>query len=243
MKIPNLIQNLIRRIAPKRFFCEDALITTHNHDFIHDERFNRAYARGVKASGEDYNNRWRVHVILWVAGNCEHLPGDFVELGVNYGYMSSAVLEYLGDSSYRLFWLVDSFEGRDVRQVTEAEASSRYDKALETGFYNSDVERVRENFDEWSCATVVKGWVPDCLREVRARKIAFLHIDLNCAAPEIAAFEYFWRQDMFCEGAMILLDDYAYTGHGESYYAWNCLAERTGFTILSLPTGQGLIQL
>jgi hypothetical protein len=74
---------------------------------------------------------------------------------------------------------------------------------------------------------------------VTAERVAFLHIDLNCAAPEVAALEYFWpRLEV---GAPVLLDDYAYMGYRHQKLAMDRLAGRLGVAIASLPTGQGLL--
>ena len=72
-----------------------------------------------------------------------------------------------------------------------------------------------------------------------ATKISFLHIDMNSAAPEIAAGEYFW--DKLAPSAPILLDDYAYPGFHDQKLAWDAFAEGKGVKVLSIPTGQGLI--
>jgi hypothetical protein len=241
-----ILQNLIRRFAPKRFFCEDALITTHNHSFIDDKRFKSAYDRALKSTdGFDYHNRWRIHVALWAARNCYRLGGDFVECGVNYGFTSSAIMHDLNWSRSRTFWLIDSFRGRDVAQLSPQELNStigrKYDGAVVDGFYNTSLQKCVQNFLEWPSARVVKGWIPECLNRITTDRISFMHLDLNNGAPEVAAFERF--RNRFLRGAMVLLDDYAYTGHDGTYNAWQAAARKYAFHILSLPTGQGLIQL
>src|SRR4029079_9184251 len=70
-------------------YDQDGLRTIHNHDFMRQPNFVRAYDRGIKAAGSDYNWHWRVHVGLWAAFLASKLPGDFVECGVNRGFLSS----------------------------------------------------------------------------------------------------------------------------------------------------------
>jgi hypothetical protein len=70
-------------------------------------------------------------------------------------------------------------------------------------------------------------------------KVAFLHIDMNCAYPERAALEYFWNK--LASGAIVLLDDYAYFGHEEQREAIDAVAGNLGVDVLCLPTGQGMI--
>ncbi|HXS68079.1 MAG TPA: TylF/MycF/NovP-related O-methyltransferase [Candidatus Polarisedimenticolia bacterium] len=247
MSLAGTLQSLLRNVAPERFYFEDAILTTHNHDFVRDTGFRNAYARGLKASGgKDNHNRWRIHVALWAARVCSRLEGDFIECGVNYGFTSSAIMEHLNwDSLGKQFWLVDSFSGVDERQTNEEEKKSGRLETSEfskrTGFYNCDVERVRQNFQQWKNTQIIQGWIPDCLDQVQAAKIAFMHIDLNSAAPEIQAFKYFLPK--LSPGAIILLDDYAYVGFDATYSAWNSAGKELDFEVLSMPTGQGMIQV
>ena len=77
------------------------------------------------------------------------------------------------------------------------------------------------------------------LDQVDSRSVAFLHIDMNCAPPEVAALRYFWPR--LTPGAFVLLDDYAYRGYEEQHLAMNALASELDVPICSLPTGQGLL--
>ena len=49
----------------------------------------------LDAAGRDYRWHWRVHVGLWTATSALKLAGDFVECGVNRGFMSSAIMHLL----------------------------------------------------------------------------------------------------------------------------------------------------
>jgi Macrocin-O-methyltransferase (TylF) len=226
-------------------YHQDGLISIHNHDFMGDVDFRRAYGRGVQATaGDDYNWHWRVHVGLWAARTAALLPGDFVECGVNRGALSSAIMEYLGwNNLQRTFWLMDTFEGIDERFITEEERNrdklAESSGKLASGVYTADFAGVQANFAEWRNVSFVKGSIPDTLPEVSADSIAFLHIDMNCAPPEIAALKYFW--DRITPGGLVLLDDYAYLGFEPQKEAMDELARELGVVILSLPTGQGLI--
>ena len=86
---------------------------------------------------------------------------------------------------------------------------------LDSGFYVTGIEHVRRNFDEWQRVRIVVGAVPETLAEVTATKIAYLHLDMNCAPPEIAAAEHFW--DRLSPGGVLLLDDYGYYGGPYAY--------------------------
>src|SRR4051812_15291658 len=88
-----------------RLYDQDGLQSLHNHDFMEDSDFRRAYNRGVAAAG-DLNWHWRVHIGLWAAYSAQKLEGDFVECGVNRGFLSSAIMEYVNwDSLGKTFYL------------------------------------------------------------------------------------------------------------------------------------------
>ena len=103
----------------------------------------------------------------------------------------------------------------------------------------TDLEGVRANYAEWPNVEIVQGAVPGVLPSLGVGRVAFLHIDMNCAYPERAALEYFWGR--LAPGAMVLFDDYAYFGNDALAEAIDSAAASLCAEVLSLPTGQGLI--
>ncbi len=61
-----------------------------------DPAFRKAYERGIRAARDDYRWHWRVHIGLWTAAHAARLEGDFVECGVNRGFLTSAIMDYSG---------------------------------------------------------------------------------------------------------------------------------------------------
>ena len=222
----------------------DGLYSSHNHDFMMQTDFLSAYERGVKASGKDYQWYWRVHVGLWAARSALRVEGDFVECGVNRGFLSSAIMHSLDwDKTGKTFYLLDTFAGIDERFVSTLEKEggvlNRNKRNLDAGFYTVAPESVRRNFSEWSNIKIVVGSIPETLDEVTSQKIAFLHIDLNCSPPEIATIDTLWKR--MEKGGIVLLDDYAYHGYQPQKEGMDAWASCRGLPIASLPTGQGLI--
>lgn len=227
-------------------YSRDGLISWHRHAFMDDPTFQRAYQRGVDALGghDRYGWHWRVHIGLWAAASASQLDGDFVECGVSYGFLSSAVMEFLDwDRLGKTFYLLDTFAGLDPRFITAGErragALKQSDRLLRNGKYVSSVDSVRANFAQWRNNRIIVGAVPETLEQVDARAVAFLHIDMNCAPPEVAALRFFWPR--LTPGAFVLLDDYAYRGYEEQRLAMNDFASEVGVPICALPTGQGLL--
>jgi methyltransferase family protein len=226
-------------------YAQDGLFTVHNDHFRADPAFRAAYGRGVQAShGVDPDFEWRVHVALWAAHTGLRVEGDFVECGVNAGFVSSAIMEKLQWNTLgRRFYLIDTFAGPVLTQYSQEEVQKQRHivarHALEAGAYVTDIHRIRANFAEWRNAIIVQGQVPEVLHRVEFGSVAFLHIDMNCALPERTALEFFW--DRLSAGAVVLLDDYAYYGHECQRDAIDAAARVRGAEVLSLPTGQGVI--
>ena len=230
--------------AEGHIYDQDGLRSIHNHEFMDDPAFKKAYARGVRAAGDDYRWHWRVHVGLWAAACAARLEGDFVECGVNRGFLSSAIMDFLNwDSLGKCFYLLDTFRGLDERFVSSADRASgaveKNQKSLSSGFYVERIDEVRANFSQWKNVSLIEGSVPETLSQIRADKIAYLHLDMNCSMPEVAAVQFLWER--LVPGALVLLDDYGYYGYLSQKLAMDEFAGEKGINILSLPTGQGLL--
>jgi hypothetical protein len=199
----------------------------------------------VKASnGFDPELEWRVHVALWAASNAVRAEGEFVECGVNAGFISSAIMEYCNwNQTGKQFYLIDTFSGPVLSQYSECEIAagrlSIAEDALRRGAYVTQLDRVRANFSDWRNVSVIQGAVPDILDKVDFDHVAFVHLDMNCAMPERAALEFFLPR--IAPGGIVLLDDYTYMGHDAQRRAIDEVASRFQTIVLALPTGQGLI--
>ena len=147
------------------------------------------------------------------------------------------------DKMGRRFYLLDTFGGLAERYVSvEEEAGGvleRNRRELDSGSYTTSVEAVRANFAEWKNVCIIVGAIPETLDQIDTQRIAFLHIDMNCSPPEVAAIRHLW--DRLTPGAPGLLDDYAYYGYELQKIGMDAFATERGLSILSLPTGQGLL--
>lgn len=241
-----LIRNLLsqvgldirRKQAGEVPYQSDGLTTLHNHSFLKNARYQQALQRAIKADPGLSYMTWRLHVALWAANHASRLEGNFVECGVNKGFLSSAIMDYLDwNHQGRDFYLFDTFEGIVADQLSEDELQSgrlEYNR-----LYQDTYARTSANFAEYQRVHLVKGMVPQTLQAAHVGNVAYLSIDMNCAGADTAAFEHFWP-DMTA-GGIVLLDDYAYCMFEETYRAFNEVAARYQIPILSLPTGQGLI--
>ncbi|MDU6244015.1 MAG: TylF/MycF/NovP-related O-methyltransferase, partial [Bradyrhizobium sp.] len=210
----------------------------HNHDFMRDPRFVAAYKRAVQATVIDHRYYWRVHVALWCASLALRLDGDFVECGVWKGLLSTAIASYYDWNKVgRKFFLFDTFRGVDETQLADEELINI--PHFRIGYGEDIYDHVVRNFAEFKDVVITRGSVPETLTSVDIGKVAYLSIDMNNAAPEIAAATYFW--DKLLPGAPILLDDYGFVRYEAQKEAFDKFAAERGVAILALPTGQGLM--
>lgn len=217
-------------------YDQDGLATILNADFRTDRKFLEAYKQGEQTnSWKGLAVHWRVHVLLWAAMRGMELEGDFVECGVNRGGYAVSLMHYLNFKDKK-FYLFDTFKGLVESQVSEEE-SDIY--ATYKDYYEDCFEDVQKTFKNFDNAVLVRGTVPESLSTVSIDKVAFISIDMNCVAPEIAAAEYFW--DKMTSGAMMVLDDYGWPSHHHQKVAFDKFAKERDIYILSLPTGQGVL--
>lgn len=231
------------------FEGDGMVVSWKNIGFLRDPRFLSAYQRGFN-SGHRYFEyvkefgatelrlEWRVHVCCWAASHAKRLPGDFVECGVNTGVFSLAVCEYIDfNASGKNFWLFDTFAGIPESQMSKTEATQR--KIDNKGLYVDCWDMARANFAPYPKANLIRGMVPETLPQADVDQVCYLSIDMNIAAPERAAIEYFWPK--LVPGAVVVLDDYGVRGYEEQQATMNDFASTVGTEILMLPTGQGLL--
>jgi O-methyltransferase len=216
----------------------DGLKTSNNCDFIKEPRFAKAYiAAAATNPWDNFTLQWRTYIVCWLADHVKDLEGDFVECGVNTGAYSKAVITYINFNRLnKTFYLLDTFEGMVKDLVTDEELRAGVSVYFET--YKNVYSQVVHTFKD-DKVKIIKGAVPDTLPQCTAQKIAYLSIDMNCVAPEIAAVEYFW--DKVTLGGVIILDDYGFPQHINQKLAFDKFAKQKDVEILCLPTGQGII--
>jgi hypothetical protein len=202
-----------------------------------DPLFMESYELGKSTGswGESGNIQWRAFVACWAANKGKTLEGDFVECGVNKGGLARTVINYVDFPKLnKKFYLLDTFQGLSEKYISDEEKK----RGIKPGGYEECYDAVRKTFKDFN-VEIIRGTVPDTLPQVKAEKVCYLSIDMNCVAPEIAAAEYFW--DKLVSGAVMVLDDYGWQSHYEQKLAFDRFAESKGVLVLALPTGQGLI--
>ena len=119
--------------------------------------------------------RWRAHVLQWAGYHAKQLEGDFVECGVNRGFLSMSVITYIDFSAMvgRLFYLFDTYSGLVPEMVGPEEKAAYRNK------YEDCYEFVKSSFGDYPNVKIVRGPVPDTLSSVDIHKVSsFLRLPL-----------------------------------------------------------------
>jgi len=214
-----------------------------NLSALRDNAFDHAYNKAVELNRAGWHGnvpdiRWRAHICCWAAKNALSVPGDFVECGVHTGLLSLTVAHFLAfEKLNRTFWLLDTFEGIPLERVSKDE--KRHAAMLNDVLYFDCYNVTSRNFSPFLNVRLVRGILPESLADAEIDRIAYLSIDMNNADGEIATIERLWPK--LSHGAVVIIDDYAFTGYEAQFQAWNAFAERQNRMILTVPTGQGIL--
>lgn len=226
------------------FFGDGLGVRNRDMTALREPRFATAYeeARRLNAdgwSGKSPDILWRAHVACWAAKHALTIEGDFVECGVHTGLLSRTICGFLDFAKVdRQFWLFDTWAGIPTESATadEARMAAGFNKKI----YAVDSYPIaRRNFAAFPNVRLVRGVLPGSLAQAEIGAISYLSIDLNSAAAERGVIEALWGR--LSRGAVVLLDDYGFTGFSDQHDVWDAFAADVGTMVATLPTGQGLI--
>jgi O-methyltransferase len=210
--------------------CADNFVTWgRNNSMLSDGAFVAAW-QGNAQSDADKAIVWRRYILACAGYHCVHLDGDFVECGAYAGVGAKTVIDYLGGTEFpRRFWLYDLFEHAEgmTHPAMPAHGPQLYDEVV-------------RRFEGYGQVEIRRGRIPEVFADGAPERIAYLHIDLNEAAGEIAALDALF--DRVQPGGLVILDDYEWAG----VYRGQKLAEDPWFDarsyrVFPLPTGQGIV--
>ena len=217
-----------------RAFHADQLIALNRcMGFYDNKRFSSAFERNAETEQEK-SLAWRLHTLTWAAEHCIHVPGDFVECGVYKGFCSAVIIDYLNfETLEKSFFLYDTFQGIPPDRL---EGSPHLPEDYQIpGLYDQVVARFYSTHN----VTVIQGIVPESFQQDSPESIAYLHLDMNSARSELDALESLFER--VSAGGMIILDDYGWQPYRAQKEAEDPFFQNRGYSVLELPTGQGLV--
>jgi O-methyltransferase len=221
--------------------ADNMLLALRETSFMNDEYFASAIRKYCFDSEneviiDNMAKFWRLHIYTWCCDQAMRLDGSLVECGVHMGLYSLTMMRSLNfANSGKEMYLYDTFEGLADGQASEQERATVAD-IYDIPNWEADV---RDSFSGYPEAYIIRGTIPDILKEKAPQAVSFLHLDLNSHIAEKSAFEFF--QPRLVPGAFILLDDFGRTEYKEMNIMYNEMFAALGHRILELPTGQGLV--
>lgn len=233
-RLPQILNpRLYFRRDPSKYF-EDGMYVENNDAFRRAGKFILDKKWLVARLGYDYKMDWRTHIATSLAQYAKSLDGDFIELGCGEGWIGNAILLSSNDIlTNRSLYFFDKFDGMSVDIQSGMNIVNTHPN------YPKSKEQFVTKLATTEGVVVVEGLLPGTLQHFTGDKVAFLHIDLNAAPPEVAALRHLYPK--VTSGGVILLDDYCGRGREVQFEAMNNLGRELKFQIISLPTGQGLI--
>jgi O-methyltransferase len=227
--VAQTMKSTTEMLAAGHHFADNLLTWSRNLSMLDDEPFVAAWQANAE-SPSDQAIVWRRYVLACAAYHCVQLEGDFVECGAYTGVGIKTIVDYLGGTAFpKVFWGYDIFEH---------EASMAHHAMPEhgAGLY----QRVRQKFAAYPQVRLMKGLIPEVFAGGCPDRIAYLHIDLNQAAAELASLEHLFER--MVPGGILVLDDYEWSGsYRGQKLAEDIWFEARKYRVMPLPTGQGLV--
>ena len=177
--------------------------------------------------------RWRVWLAVRFARHCEALEGSFAEFGT---YRAGVAFMVLGLTNVKRIYLFDTFTGIPADRLTEGEQKADFAGKLD----DTSPEYVEQRLSRWAGRfEVCAGDVFETLPRTETGPLAFVHMDLNAAAPTRLALEYAYPR--LVAGGVIVFDDYGFFLYRDQQTVIDEFFADQPDEVIGLPTGQGLL--
>lgn len=161
--------------------------------------------------------------------------------------MHQVINNYFNQENLPPTYLMDTFDGIDVRYLSESELrglspDDRRRKGVES-YQSNSLSELQKRFSEFQNVAFIQGAIPDVFEKIDVfndAQVSFFHIDMNNAYPEAQALKYFYEK--MTSPGFILFDDYGFVSMIEQKRAIDKICDELNISMpMSLPTGQGLL--
>jgi hypothetical protein len=214
------------------FMADEMIVFSRSLDFLREEKFIDTVNDAIGEEEDSYKRAqsaiiWRRHTLIWAGEHCKYLDGDFCDFGCYDGIGSKIINDYCDLASFKKqLFIYDNFD-----TPPDSQSFPKHSPLLS--------KEVKERFKYSNNVKIIKGVLPESLKDNCPKKIAFAHIDLNNMPAEIAVLDIIY--DRVVTGGIIILDDYGWSGYGDQQKEEKIFFNEKGLKILELPTGQGVI--
>jgi len=212
----------------------DEFATTRYVAFMHDDKFKSAYEEAYSLIDKESTHlfsrlHWRAHIATWAANQATNIDGDFVECGVWWGFLSKIICDYTNFEQFKdkKFYLIDNW-GDPKNENFELKIK-----------YGDDIlNKVKDRFKKYPNVNFIRGTVPEILKEVPVKKIAYLSLDMNGHIAERATLERYY--DIITPGGIIYFDDYGW-GYPKLRKTVDEFFKNKPETLLHFPSGNSIV--
>jgi len=232
-----LARRLVARLQPSWTYNADGMATVHYSPFQDDREFTRLYDAMAAEWFSDVvvDARWRMWLLTRYARYARTLPGNFAEFGVYRGGCSRMVLGTARLESARRLFLFDTYTGIPDDRLTADESR----EGLGGRLGDTSAEYVSRLLSDWDPIPVIcAGDVFETIPRTDTGPLAFVHLDLNAAAPTRHVLEHV--HDRLVPGGVVVLDDYGWRGYEDQRRTVEEFLRDRPETLIALPSGQAV---
>lgn len=214
------------------FHADDCITVFRNLGFLEDPIFLRAV--GPRANDKILMGRlWRLWITSWSLHSCWELDGDVLDLGTYNGKAFFTALKYS--------ILKSKNNQKKSGKVILADLFEDPPKEAKKSEHGPELYGQVSDMFQTLCpeAIVVKGFLPNSIKNFYLQKVSWCQIDLNKAEADLECLKFIYP--LLNKGAHIILDDYGASRYSKTQKMVDDFMIDKPERILELPTMQGLL--
>jgi O-methyltransferase len=241
LRLPGPLARKVDEVYGRRAgwtYMADGLATLHYSPFVEDDEWSRLYDRMARDWYQDevVDVRWRMWLLTRYARHARNLPGNYAEFGTYRGGCAWMILSTAGLTPTCRFHLFDTFSGIPDDKLTEGEREAGFGGRLD----DTSADYVRKLLEPWDpIPQLWPGDVFDTMPAADTGELAFVHLDLNAAAPTGHVLEHVY--DRVVPGGLVVFDDYGWSEYDDQRDVIEDFLRDRPEVIVALPTGQAVL--
>jgi O-methyltransferase len=241
LRLPGPVARKVDEVYGRRAgwtYMADGLATLHYSPFVEDDEWSGLYDRMARHWYQDevVDVRWRMWLLTRYARHARNLPGNYAEFGTYRGGCAWMILSTAGLQATRRLHLFDTFSGIPDDKLTEDEREAGFGGRLG----DTSADYVRKLLEPWDpIPQLWPGDVFDTMPAADTGDLAFVHLDLNAAAPTGHVLEHVY--DRVIPGGIVVFDDYGWSEYDDQRDVIDDYLQDRPEVLVALPTGQAVL--